>query len=234
MRRKIPRILGAIAAASVALVAYAGISAATPSPTTFYACMNKTKDVVPGSITTSSSLNCGGSQVVVSWNSVGPRGATGSQGPAGPSGPKGPTGSQGPAGPTGPMGAPGSQGPAGPTGPTGPKGAPGSQGPAGPTGAKGAPGPDLIAEGWVLPNGSINGDTVTGGASVTVSRIAQGQYTLTITGLGTHYIFPTFTANDPTYMYMNHDAVVGGGTFTATIVSGNGQDVEWFFSVVGN
>jgi len=69
---------------------------------------------------------------------------------------------------------------------------------------------------------------------VTVSRIAQGEYSLSISGLGTHYIFPTFTANTATYMYMPHDAIVGAGTFTADVYTANGQDSDWFFSVVGH
>jgi hypothetical protein len=112
MHPKFPRFAGAVAISTIGLVAYAGIGAATPSPTTFYACMVHTK-IIPGSITTDSSLTCQGHEhggkegarwggkgdgTVVSWNSVGPQGPTGSTGapgPAGPPGPTGPTGSHG-------------------------------------------------------------------------------------------------------------------------------------------
>lgn len=56
-------------------------------------------------------------------------------GATGPQGPAGPTGATGPQGPVGATGATGPQGPAGPTGATG------LQGPAGPTGASGPQGP---------------------------------------------------------------------------------------------
>jgi hypothetical protein len=118
MHRNIPRILGAIAVATVGLAAYAGVSAATPSPTTFYACMVHTK-IIPGSITTDPSLTCGGGKwegkggdhaggkwggkgggkgdggTVVSWNSVGPQGPTGPMGAPGPTGATGATGATG-------------------------------------------------------------------------------------------------------------------------------------------
>ena len=57
---------------------------------------------------------------------VGPKGATGPQGPVGPQGPAGPQGAVGAQGPAGAQGATGPQGPAGAQGATGP------QGPAGP------------------------------------------------------------------------------------------------------
>ena len=118
MHRKIPRILGAMAAATLGLVAYAGISAATPSPTTFYACMNTSTKVIPGSITTSSSLTCGKGMAVVSWNSVGPQGPQGIQGIQGDTGSQGVPGTPGTPGTPGAPGAPGAKGDTGPAGPS--------------------------------------------------------------------------------------------------------------------
>ena len=86
----------------------------------------------------------------ISTNIVGPQGATGNQGIAGPAGQAGATGPTGPQGPdgatgaTGPMGPQGTAGATGPMGFTGPQGVPGPtgpQGPIGPTGATGVPGP---------------------------------------------------------------------------------------------
>jgi hypothetical protein len=67
---------------------------------------------------------------------VGPKGATGAEGPAGP---KGAIGLTGAAGPKGPIGLPGATGPAGPTGPRGATGAPGATGPAGADGTGAIP-----------------------------------------------------------------------------------------------
>ena len=77
----------------------------------------------------------------------GPKGDTGTTGPAGPTGPKGDTGAQGPKGDTGPQGetgpqgAPGEKGDKGDTGAQGPKGEPGDKGDKGDPGEKGEPGP---------------------------------------------------------------------------------------------
>jgi hypothetical protein len=110
MKRAIALPLAVVAATTLAFGAAAGISAATSSPTTFYACETPSGNV--HSIGTAPHT-CG-HQAVVTWNSVGP---TGPQGPTGATGPRGATGA------TGPMGATGS---AGATGATGPAGTPGS------------------------------------------------------------------------------------------------------------
>ncbi|WP_022929969.1 collagen-like protein [Patulibacter americanus] len=73
------------------------------------------------------------------------RGATGSQGPAGPAGATGPRGADGPAGPSGRAGDPGPAGPRGEAGPAGEPGAPGPRGEAGATGARGPVGPSASA-----------------------------------------------------------------------------------------
>lgn len=79
MRRKIPRVLGAIAVATFGLAAYAGISAATSSPTTFHACLHN------GSLSnvSGSSHTCKSGYKAVSWNAVGPTGSKGAPGAPG-------------------------------------------------------------------------------------------------------------------------------------------------------
>ena len=72
-------------------------------------------------------LHQGQSEMPISWNAVGPQGATGPQGAAGPQGATGLPGA------VGPQGAVGSQGAVGPQGASGPRGATGPQGPAGKT-----------------------------------------------------------------------------------------------------
>jgi len=116
MRRKIPRVIVAVAAGALGLVVYSGISAATPGPTTFYACMGHDNHVEDISTT---APHCAHGQVVVSWNAVGPQGP---QGNTGPQGPQGVQGSQGPIGNTGPQGTPGTPGTPGTKGDTGPAG----------------------------------------------------------------------------------------------------------------
>lgn len=104
----------------------------------------------------------------LSWNVVGPKGATGAPGPAGA---KGATGSQGPKGDKGATGATGAKGDTGATGalgPAGPKGdtgATGAQGPAGEkgetgaTGEQGPPGPagtgGSATFAWFNSNGTL-------------------------------------------------------------------------------
>ncbi len=68
---------------------------------------------------------------------TGPQGPTGPTGATGPGGPTGPTGATGPGGPTGPTGATGPGGSTGTPGPTGPQGRTGPQGPTGPRGPAG-------------------------------------------------------------------------------------------------
>jgi len=98
----------------------------------------------------SRSARCAAGMAPLSWNQMGPQGASGPVGPAGPvgtqgaSGVAGSPGATGPRGATGPMGSAGPAGPtgsAGATGPTGPAGSPGATGPAGTTGPAGPAGP---------------------------------------------------------------------------------------------
>jgi hypothetical protein len=100
-------------------------------------------------------------------------------------------------------------------------------------GAAGANGLSLVDSGWVLANGTVNFETVTTG-TVTVTRTSAGHYTLQIVGLGSHRIFPMLTgANGSATVYFD-SPIVGGGVFSANVLTSNGLDQDWFFSAVGN
>jgi hypothetical protein len=112
-------LLGTVALASIAGVAYAAIP---DSSGVIHGCY-VTKTGVLSVI--DSSAKCGASQTALNWNQTGPKGATGPAGPAGSVGPAGPAGAKGdpgPIGPAGPAGAKGDTGSAGPAGPPGPSG----------------------------------------------------------------------------------------------------------------
>jgi len=68
---------------------------------------------------------CRASEVLISWNEMGPQGPPGPTGPQGPTGPAGAKGDTGATGPTGLTGLTGPQGGIGPTGPQGDQGDPG-------------------------------------------------------------------------------------------------------------
>ena len=108
---------------------------------------------------------CSSAEIPISWNQVGPQGASGpagaqgEPGPAGPEGPAGAPGADGAAGPEGPVGEPG------PPGPVGPAGAVGPAGPAGPAGPQGLPGAGGLSglersDAWfdIPPNTTFTGD----------------------------------------------------------------------------
>jgi hypothetical protein len=183
----------AVAAATLGLAAYAGVSAATPSPTTFYACMNTSTKVIPGSITTSSSLTCGKGMAVVSWNSVGPQGPQGIQG------------IQGPKGATGSPGAPGTPGSTGPTGATG----------APATACQATDGSTTYADLQTAINDATSGDTIyvsgvcfgtfTVGASLTLAGVPSA--VLSANGAGV-----TLTVTAGTVQIWN--LVIAGGSNT--------------------
>lgn len=101
-----------------------GVAAATstPSTTVFYACLNVTVGTM-NSINTTGAPKCGKGNVNTSWNAIGPKGDTGSQGVAGQQGVTGPRGLQGLTGDTGPQGLKGDTGATGPQGPPEPTGA---------------------------------------------------------------------------------------------------------------
>lgn len=89
----------------------------------------------------SRSARCAAGMAPLSWNQMGPQGASGPVGPAGSVGPQGASGVAGSPGAIGPRGATGPMGSAGPAGPAGPTGSAGATGSAGPTGSPGATGP---------------------------------------------------------------------------------------------
>jgi hypothetical protein len=114
---------GLAAAAALAAGTLPALAAATSTPVTYYACVTAKTGAIK---IVSTTVKCGARAHKISWNEVGPKGATGPAGPtgkAGPTGPSGPAGPAGPAGPTGNAGPTGPSGPAGPAGPTGPAGA---------------------------------------------------------------------------------------------------------------
>ena len=133
---KVAAAVIAAATLSGGAAVWATTSAPPSTPTTIWACkINVTGlvRVVDGPGQCSSRY-----ETPLSWNVVGPKGATGATGPAGAKGATGPAGPIGPQGPKGDKGATGATGPAGAKGDTGPAGAKGDTGPAG---AQGPPGP---------------------------------------------------------------------------------------------
>jgi hypothetical protein len=77
------------------------VAGASSTNTTYFACLTTTKTLTKvGTV----SPNCKNGSQLISWNSVGPQGATGNTGAPGPTGP---IGLQGPAGPVGPSGTAG-------------------------------------------------------------------------------------------------------------------------------
>ena len=160
------------ATGAIALVGGVGTASATALST---ASPVDSSGVVHGCLTTAavkgshaivlqdSGTPCPGGTTAVTWNQVGPTGATGPAGPQGPKGDTGPAGPQGVKGDTGAAGtngvdgAAGAAGPAGQVGPAGPQGDTGPAGPQGPKGDTGAPG----ASGLL-------------GAHIVVSSVEQG------------------------------------------------------------
>jgi hypothetical protein len=152
MSHKFVRWLGAVGAVTLIAGAFAGVSAATSTPSTqsYTGCLEfgMIFNVAVGS---SPMHSCSRWATQISWNQsagvAGPAGATGARGPKGSTGsqgPKGSTGTNGPQGSAGSGGTVGAQGPKGATGSPGPQGVPGSAGATGPkgsTGSTGATGP---------------------------------------------------------------------------------------------
>ena len=110
------------------------------------------------------------------------------------------------------------QGPAGPSGPVGP------QGPAGPQYALSAS---------VRSDGSLEALTAPPGATLTVARQGPGAWLATVTGLGTGCPLPTATAfSAPVTMWLGPGSC-GGGTLSILVYAGNGSDVTFILSVIG-
>jgi len=99
-------LITGFAAGSVAV----SFAAPTPTPVTFYACASNSTGELTRISTNPPKLTCGKTNKLVSWNSVGPRGAQGAQGVQGARGPAGSQGPQGAQGMPGQQGARGEQG----------------------------------------------------------------------------------------------------------------------------
>lgn len=157
---------------------------------------------------------------------IGPAGATGPTGPAGPIGAIGPRGPTGPIGPMGLQGPTGAQGAVGATGAAGPVGATGAQGPTGPAG------PQFVLNAVVNADGSLIVSSIPAGASLAISRTGPGNYSVTISGLGTACPVPIANAFAPTFMFLNGGGC-GGGSVTTSLVTGDGADRPFALTAVG-
>lgn len=155
--------LGVVASAvvligAVAVVASAAGTHETPRPLTYSACLQPNTKTLVGVVIGQSAV-CSHGERRISWNAVGPHGATGATGPSGAAGSSILTSAGAPSGPctTGDSDVDLANGEVyscalatwidtatslkGPSGGVGPRGAPGTQGPIGPTGAPGPAGP---------------------------------------------------------------------------------------------
>jgi len=204
--------LGAAAAVVTAVAAGYGYAAITVANRTYTGCL------LNGAITSvaigqSPVRSCQTPAVQISWSQTGPTG---------------PDGATGPAGATGQTGA---------TGPNGTDGAPGATGATGAKGATGPAGPTLVVSGLVQPNGTfLYGAKPPPGVTVSITHPAQGQYGLHITGLGNACPIPQLTpVAVSTAMYWNGGSCSpDGGEQETTVVTGNGQDINWSFTAVGS
>src|SRR5262249_10242925 len=106
-RWQIGALIGVLVGAALlggVLVRGASAAPSTPTPTTFYACVNP---AAGGHIAmTTATGTCAPPDTKISWNQTGPAGPAGPQGPQGSQGPQGATGPQGPQGPAGPTQTP--------------------------------------------------------------------------------------------------------------------------------
>jgi hypothetical protein len=96
-------------ALAVAGVLFIGSQASAQAPAQIFACVNNNSGTIH---VVAPNASCQNGEVLLVWNTVGPRGPAGPGGPPGPAGPAGATGAAGPQGPAGPAGAPGATGPA--------------------------------------------------------------------------------------------------------------------------
>jgi hypothetical protein len=184
------KVLGAVIAAATLSGGAAVWATTTPppsTPSTIWACKIKVTGLVrvvdgPGQCSTRY-------ETPLSWNVVGPKGATGATGPAGARGATGPAGPIGPKGATGATGAKGATGPAGPIGPQGPKGDTGATGAAGATGAPGPAGAkgDTGAPGAAGATGAKGDPGATGATGAKGDPGEQGPPGPAGTGSGTAF-----------------------------------------------
>jgi hypothetical protein len=190
---------------------------------------------------------------MVSWNNIGPAGATGATGPAGAKGDTGATGATGPAGAKGDTGATGATGPAGATGATGAKGDTGATGAKGDTGATGAKG-DTGATG---PAGATGATGATGASGINITQLSVCDGTdvdtvanelckIGMTGPGGGPVFfidyydqyPSFcAAGDCNYLEASPaDVDEAGGDFTSAWCSNTTTSIDltgWDKSAIG-
>lgn len=215
---------GAVMAGAVALV-MGGVATAVadtrPNAATFYACLVGSGQF--STVQTTEIDSCSGNGQLVSWNAMGPEGPRGETGATGATGPAGPMGPAGPVGPTG------ETGPAGPTGPTGAAGA------TGPTGPEGPAGPTYAASGWIGHDGSVAVLSKTAGVEVEISRVSQGLYSFTATGLGTGLCpLPSLTAFSTSFgITVGNGACVPGSVLGLHILTSDGQDHSIAFTIYG-
>ncbi len=153
-------------------------------------------------------------------------------GATGPEGPQGPPGEKGDRGDVGPQGLPGPQGPPGPQGLTGAQGPQGPAGPQGPVGPRGPAGPQAVLNAVVNSDGSVLVSSVAAGASLTVTRTGPGDYRVEVAGLGNSCPIAVANAFANVLMFLN-GGFCGGGTFTTTFETGDGQDHPFAMVVVG-
>jgi hypothetical protein len=91
-------VVAAIVAGAAAAITYAAVQSGGG---TIIACAKKTTGALRA---VSSPSDCLSTETALTWNQVGPSGASGPSGPSGGSGPSGPPGSNGASGPSGPHG----------------------------------------------------------------------------------------------------------------------------------
>jgi hypothetical protein len=84
----------------------------------------------------------------------------------------------------------------------------------------------------VNADGSLLVSSVPTGASFAVSRTALGNYSVTISGLGTACPVPVANAFAPTFMYLDGGGCSGGSVTTA-LRTGDGADHPFALTAVG-
>jgi hypothetical protein len=189
--------------------------------TVYYACVSNGSGTLK---MVNADQECGKNDTKISWNQVGPKGDTGSQGPQGEPGVKGETGEKGDTGPQGPQGEPGVKGetgekgdigPQGPQGEPGVKGETGEKGDTGPQGPQGEPSPKIVA-GYIAGNGNH-----LAGQGFTVTHTNTGQYTISVPK---KYIVPASGLYFPPVPVVSAigvgDHTSLGNFFTSAIVDG--------------
>jgi hypothetical protein len=153
----------------------------------------------------------------------GEAGATGPQGPIGPTGAIGATGPTGAAGPQGPSGVTGPEGPHGPAGATGPQGPQGQQGPMGATGPQGPAGLSARDVGGT-PVRMCSGQTTPGATNWQVYGSSGIYVDVDTSNCG--------FASTPVYVtslggYTSHWSTIGGSSVYSATPTGFRIYVQW-------